>query len=128
MTQGPVRGIYRATLSRGNRPGPWPPNALLATPLASKLLAVSVRQMERWRKLGIGPVYEPRGKWRGNVVRYQLAHLLAFRNRVLRNGPTSYQDVWSDWLEQNRPWVSILLRDPWPRPRLTWAWRRSEMS
>src|SRR5258708_4022550 len=79
-----ARGPYRASLLRGNRPGPWPPNALLATPLAAKLLGVSVRQMERWRKLQIGPAHEPRGKWRGNVVRYHLAHLLAFRNRVLR--------------------------------------------
>jgi len=61
------------------------------------------------------------------VVRYQLAHLLAFRNRVL-GGPTTYQGVWSEWMEQNRPWIGILMRDPWPPPKLTRAWRRREMS
>jgi hypothetical protein len=123
-----TRGIYPARLRNGNRPGPWPPNALLATPLAAKLLGVSVRQMERWRGFGIGPVHEPRGKWRGNVVRYQLAHLLAFRNRVLRSGPGTYQGVWSEWMEENRPMIGILMRDPWPPPKLTRAWRRGGIS
>jgi len=35
----------------------------------------------------IDPIDEPRGNWRSNVVRYQLAQLLAFRNRVLKSGP-----------------------------------------
>ena len=128
MSQQLSRGPYRATLRRGNRPGPWPPHTLLATPLAAKLLGVSIRQMERWRALGIGPVFEPRDKWRGNVLRYQLAHLLAFRNRILGEGPVTYQMVWSAWMEANGPMVKHLLADPWVRPRLKRSWSRRQMS
>ena len=123
MEEHPRPRTYPAALRKGHKPGFWPPNSLLATPLAAKLLGVSVRQMERWRRNGIGPVPEPKGKWRGNARRYQLAHLLAYRNRVLGTGPESYQGVWTEWVEANRLWLTFALKDPWPPPRIKRTWR-----
>ena len=121
----PAREAYRRRLEPMLRPGY---ELAAAHVMAAKLLGVSIRQMERWRKLAIGPVHEPRGKWRGNVVRYQLAQLLAFRNRVTKGGPGTYQGVWAEWLERHGPFVPVLMKDPWPPPKLKRGWLRGKVS
>lgn len=94
--------VRRETLRRkSHEPLPtWRPDAVLGQQDSAALLGVSTRQLRRWNRAGVGPRPLARRATKGPVLGYELAELMAWRNRVLGAGetdPQAWATAWWRW-------------------------------
>jgi hypothetical protein len=102
------RPTYREFPDFGTLP-PWCP---IPTPAAARFLGVHPKTLLRWRRHGVGPEPEPKGKYTKNCVYWLPSKLRAWHeHHFAPPGRSSDEIVWA-WMKETPRWCY----DNWPFP------------
>jgi hypothetical protein len=95
---------------------PWIPVQTFA---AANFLRVHEKTLLRWHRHGLGPQPIEKERYLDNQLYWLPGKLLAWWESQTMAQPRSYQEICTQWCDENKPIMAMALKTPYPEKPIT---------